>query len=89
MAVQEGPDGIRVTWTPSSDANGYIISYDNGAGSSGSETVDGGNTNQKDLTSLQNGATYTISIMATSEISLPSQSVEVDMTVSLGKVSLP
>ena len=86
MAVQEGPRGIRVTWTPSSGADGYIISYDNGAGNSGSMNVDDGNTNQEDLTGLQNGATYTISIVATSETSLPSDSVAALMTVSLGKV---
>ena len=87
MTVQEGTRHIRVTWTPSSGANGYIISYDNGAGNSDTVPVDGGNTNQEDLTGLQNGATYTISIVATSETSLPSESVEADMTVSLGKVS--
>ena len=86
MAVQEGPRGIRVTWTSSSDANGYIISYDNGAGSSDSETVDDGNTDSHTLMDLQNGDTYTVSIVATSETSLPSVSVEADMTISLGKV---
>ena len=86
MAVQEGPDGIRVTWTPSSGATGYIISYDNGAGS---ETVDGGSTDSHTLMDLLNGATYTISIVATSETSFPSDSVAADMTVSLGRVSPP
>ena len=84
IAVQEGPDGIRVTWTPSSDANGYIISYDNGAGS---VTVDGGSTDSHTRMDLQNGDTYTISIVATSATSFPSDSVAADMTVSLGKVS--
>ena len=87
MAVQEGPDGIRVTWTPSSGATGYIISYDNGAGSSDSVPVSGGSTDNHTLMDLLNGATYTISIVATSETSLPSDSVAADMTVSLGKVS--
>ena len=89
MAEQEGPDGIGVTWTPSSGANGYIISYDNGAGSSDSVTVDGGSTESFTLMDLQNGATYTISIVATSETSLPSESMAADMMVSLGKVSPP
>ena len=86
MAVQEDPDGIRVTWTPSSDANGYIISYIDGS-SSGSVTVDGGSIDSHTLMDLQNGATYTISIVATSETSLPSESMAADMSVSLGKVS--
>ena len=86
MAVQEGSNGIRVTWTPSSGANGYTISYDNGAGSSDSEPVDGGSTDSHTLMNLLNGATYTISIVATSETSLPSESVNADMMVSLGKV---
>ena len=85
MAVQDGPRGIRVTWTPSSDANGYIISYTDSS-SRTSVTVSDGSTDSHTLTGLQNGATYTISIVATSETSLHSESVEADMTVSLGKV---
>ena len=84
-AVQEGPTGITVTWTPSSGANGYIISYDNGAGSNDSVTVDGGSTDNHTLTGLQNGATYTISIVATSEQQFVSDKVIVDMNVGLGE----
>ena len=80
MAEQEGPDGIRVSWTPSGDANGYIIFYDNGAGSSDIVTVDGSSLT---LTGLQNGATYTVSIVATSQ-HLPSDAVE--RRIMLGKV---
>ena len=82
MAEQEGPTSIRVTWTPSSGATGYIISYTDGS-SSDSEPVSGGNSNQEDLTGLQNGATYTMSIVATSETSLHSESVVV--VVPLGR----
>ena len=82
-AVQEGPTSIRVSWTPSSDATGYTISY-TGGGSSDSVTVSGGSTDERLLTGLQNGATYTISIMATST-GLPSRSVMVmDSDIGLG-----
>ena len=65
-AVQKGPNSILVSWSPSTGATGYRIDYD-GGGSSGSETVSGGSTNSYILTSLTNGQTYTISIVATSE----------------------
>ena len=64
IAVQEGPTSIRVSWTPSSDATGYIISYT--GGSSGSVTVSDGSTEERLLSNLVNGGIYTISIMATS-----------------------
>ena len=83
-ARQTNPTSILVEWTPSSDATGYTISYTRG-GSSGSETVSGGDTNSYTLTGLTNGETYTISIVATSA-NLPSQVVMVDMAVGLGKI---
>ena len=83
MAVQEGPTGIRVSWSQSSGATGYIISYT--GGNSDSVTVDG-TTNEELLTGLLNGETYTISIVATSD-QLPSGSVAA-MDVSLGTSSL-
>ena len=84
-ARQTNPTSILVEWTPSSDATGYTISYS--GGSSGSETVSGGDTNSYTLTGLTNGQTYTISIAATSN-NLPSQVVTADMAVGLGKISL-
>ena len=70
-AVQTGPTSIRVTWTPPTplgDTTGYIISYTNDDDSdSGSVTVSGGSTDMETLTGLQNGDTYTISIVATSQ----------------------
>ena len=75
MAVQEGLTSIRVSWsppTPLGDATGYRIYYR--GGSSGSEDVSGGSTNNQLLTGLQNGESYTISIVATSQ-HLPSGSV--------------
>ena len=64
MAVQEGLTSIRVSWTRSSGANGYIISYT--GGSSGSVTVSGGSIGERLLSNLVNGGIYIISIMATS-----------------------
>ena len=83
MAVQMGLTRIRVSWTPSSDATGYIISYTGGS-SSESVTVSGGSTYNYLLTDLQNGDIYTISIVAKSD-GLNSESVIV-MNVQLGKL---
>ena len=83
--VQDGPTGIRVTWTPPvplDGVTGYRIHYTTGGGSSGSQTVSGGNTMTDTLTGLTNGETYTISIVATSS-ALPSSPVQT--TVGLGK----
>ena len=82
-AVQDGPTSITVIWTPPDPLDGitgYTISY-TGGGSSGSETVSGGNTMSHILTGLTNGQTYTISIVATSSglSSAPEQA-----TVGLG-----
>ena len=63
LAIQTSGTSILVSWRPSGDATGYIISY-TGAGRSGSVTVSGGNYT---LTGLLYGATYTISIVATSQ----------------------
>ena len=82
MAVQEGPTSIRVSWSPSSGATGYTISY-TGGGSSDSVTVDDGNTETHILEGLMNGGIYTISIVATLDGS-SSTSVMV-MNVGLGK----
>ena len=76
---------IRVTWTPPSplgDTTGYIISYTSEGGSdSGSVTVSGGSTAMRTLSGLQNGATYIITITATSQ-HFPSNSVSVRVTLS-------
>ena len=66
IAVQDGPTSIRVSWTPSSDATGYGITY-TGGGSSDSVAV--GDTNTHTLMGLTNGETYTISIVGTSSSS--------------------
>ena len=70
-AVQDGPTSIRVSWTESTDATGYGITY-TGGGSSDSVAV--GDTNTHTLMGLTNGECYTISIAGISSSSgvLPS-----------------
>ena len=85
MAVQEGLTSVRVSWsppTPLGDTTGYRIYYS--GGSSGSVDVSDGSTDSYLLTGLQNGESYTISIVATSQ-HLPSESVVADMEVMLGE----
>ena len=83
-AVQAGPTSITVSWSPSSDATGYRIDYES-SGGYGMVGVVGGSTDMETLTGLQNGDTYTISIVATSDTGLPSESVPADMSVGLSK----
>ena len=86
MAVQEGPTSIRVSWsppTPLGDTTGYRIYYS--GGSSGSEDVSGVFTDNYLLTGLQNGDSYTISIVATSQHFFSESIVAVDMEVGLGE----
>ena len=86
MVVQEGLTSVRVSWgppTPLGDTTGYRISYS--GGSSGSVDVSDGSTDNYLLSGLQNGASYTISIMGTSQ-HLPSEVVELDMSIDLGEM---
>ena len=86
MAVQEGLTSIRVSWsppTPLGDTTGYRIYYSDGD-SSDSVDVSGGSTDNYTLTGLVMGATYTISIEATSE-HLPSES-SVETIITLCKM---
>ena len=86
MAVQEGPTAIQVSWTPPTplgDTTGYRIYYS--GGSSGSVDVSGGSTDSIQLTGLQSGASYTISIAGTSQ-HLPSDRVNYTNSILLGKL---
>ena len=68
MAVQKGLTNIRVSWSPPSplgDTTGYRISYS--GGSSGSVDISDGSTSTHTLTGLMNRASYTISIVGTSQ----------------------
>ena len=77
-AVQDGLTSIIVTWTASSDATGYRISYTSSGGDSGSVDVNG---DSHTLTGLVREDTYTISITATSQ-SFTSSPVTVEVTLS-------
>ena len=82
MAVQEGLTSIRVSWsppTPLGDTTGYRIYYS--GGSSGSEDVSGGSTNNLLLTNLVMETSYTISIVATSQHFFSDASTQ-DVTLS-------
>ena len=86
MAVQEGLTSIRVSWkppTPLGDTTGYRISYSDG---DSSVDVSGGSTDNYLLTDLVMGATYTISIEATSP-HLPNGRVETIITLCKMKKS--
>ena len=76
-----------MSWTPPTplgDTSGYIIYYTN----DDSVVIDGGSTVTHTLTGLQNGDTYTVSIVATSSSGLPSESVLADMTVGLSESNI-
>ena len=86
MAVQEGPTGIWVSWTPPTplgDTTGYRINYS--GGSNGSMDVSGGFRDNHLLTDLQDGASYIISIMGTSE-HLPSNRVDNQNSIPLSEL---
>ena len=80
-AVQNGPTRVLVSWGPSSGATGYRIQYDSTGGHSGSETIDGSDTVSWSLTGLQNGQTYTISVLATYQ-DLSSIAIQVEVILS-------
>jgi len=83
MAVQEGPTGIQVSWTPSTslgDTTGYRIYYS--GGSSGSVNGSGSSTGNHLLAGLQNGVSYTIFLVGTSE-HLPSDRVDYPTSITL------
>ena len=86
MAVQEGPTGIRVSWTPPSpprSTRGYRISYS--GGSSGSVDISDHATDNHLLSDLVNGASYTISIVGTSA-HYYSEHVEYPNTITLSEL---
>ena len=90
-AVQTGPTSIDVSWTPPSplgDTTGYIIYYTNDDNTDGdSVVVSSGSSDQYTLTNLQNGDTYIIFIVATSE-NFRSDIVPADMNVGLCELNI-
>ena len=78
-----------MSWTPPTplgDTTGYIIYYTN-VDNTDSVVIDGGSTDEYTLSDLQNGDTYTISIVASS-LDLPSESVLAGMTVGLSESNI-
>jgi hypothetical protein len=84
LAVQNGPISVLVTWSGSSDANGYIIFYESSIGNVTSVDVV---YSSYELSDLQEGATYYISIVATSSY-LQSERVTASMAVTLHQLNL-
>ena len=88
MAVQEGLTSIRVSWTISSDANGYRISYNSSNDDSQkSLIISDGFNNTTLLNNLIMKATYTISIVATSPY-FDSSTVEDHVTLSKTQIAI-
>ena len=81
-AVQEGPTSIRVSWTLVSGATGYRVEYS--GEDTGEKSVDGRATTLI-ITGLQNGLTYTISLVAISP-NLPT-SAPIIRQVPLGEIT--
>ena len=79
-AVQDDPTSVTVTWTASSDATGYRISYISSGGDSDSADISSGDSHT--LTGLVREATYSISIMATSQTLPSSQAITVAIMLS-------
>ena len=80
-AVQDGPTSITVTWTASSDATGYRIYYKSRGWNSGTAYVSSGHSDHHTLTGLVREATYTISIIATSQTLPTSWPITVELTL--------
>ena len=90
MAERASPTSILVSWNPPDPlggTTGYRIDYTRDGDSGDIVTVNGGFTNEILLTDLLNGATYSISIVATSSY-LPSEIVVVtDVHLGMSPVS--
>ena len=89
MAVQEGPLSVGVFWNPPSplgNTTGYRIYYSSDS-DSGSKDVHSGSTRSYLLTGLQNGVSYTISIVGTS-LHLPSDKQETNVRLGNGLLTL-
>ena len=75
-----------MSWTPPTplgDTTGYIIYYTNDDNTD-SVVIDSGSTDEYTLSDLQNGETYTISIIATSQ-HLPSDTVDGNSVIIISR----
>ena len=78
--VQNSPNSVLLSWTPSSNANGYMINYARSCGDNNQHLINGGNINKLNVTTLEDGRMYTISIVAISN-GFPSESVKETVTL--------
>ena len=81
---QNGPDSVIVSWTPPSetpDVTGYIIYYQQDGGQRLSENA-GATATTATITGLITGATYSISMVATSSMLLSTETTA--QTVIIG-----
>ena len=78
--MQNGPTSIELTWTH--DSSGYTIVYS--ASDSTTEAIEKGpGVSVAELTGLEMGTYYSISVVATSD-HLPSEAVTVTLQLVLG-----
>ena len=74
-----------MTWTASSDATGYRIHYSSDS-DSGSEAIGANSATSLTLSDLNNGETYSISIMATSLYRPTSSLIKKEVTLCMRAV---
>lgn len=84
---QNGVDGVQVSWTPPSGeptATGYVMYYQQpNRGHTGS-VIAGATSTTATITGLMTGATYSITMVATSS-TLPS-TVTAELTITIGMI---
>ena len=84
---QNGLDSVRVSWTPPSGepaVTGYIIYYQQQDGGHTGSVTAGATSTTTIITGLMTGATYSISVVATSSM-LPSN-VTAAVTITIGMI---
>ena len=84
---QNGVDSVQVSWTPPSgepDVTGYIICYQQQDGGHTGSVMAGANATTATITGLMTGATYSITMVATSS-TLPS-TVTAEEHITIGMI---
>ena len=84
---QNGVDSVQVSWTPPSGeptATGYIIYYQQQDGGHNGSEMTGTTATTVTITGLMTGATYSITMVATST-TLPS-TVTAAVTINIGRI---
>ena len=88
--AQDGPNSVKFSWTPSSNAIGYVIDYASSCRGNNQLLIDGGSTNESGVTGLADGGIYTISIVAISDGFLSESVTKIITLISVnsGKISI-